>query len=311
MSDGSIESDIAAVRRFSRFYTRRIGVLNEALLGSAFTLPEGRVVYEISRGDAATSSASALADFLGLDRGYLSRLIKGLEERGFLARSADPKDARRSILTLTPKGESEAATINERSRREVAALVLPLTGPERRRLVSALGAAESLLDRAPGVRPEVTLRDVRPGDIGWVVHRHGVLYSEEYGWDRTFEALVARVGAEFIEKFDPKRERGFMAEVNGAIVGSVFLVKSSDTLAKLRLLFVEPEVRGLGVGRKLVEACLEQARAVGYTRITLWTNDVLTAARKIYVAQGFELVSSEPHQSFGKSLVSETWERDL
>ena len=309
MGRAILDPAVSRVRSFTRFYTRRLGVLDEALLGSAFSLPEGRIVYEIAMRERTT--ASDLVAGLGLDPGYVSRLVKGLEERGFITRRASETDARQYVLALTPKGRREFGEINRRSDREVRKLLAPLGNGDRSRLVAALSTAEALLGSEPRPEPECTFRDLRPGDIGWIVHRHGALYAEEYGWDGTFEALVARICAEFVDTFDPARERAWVAELDGRIVGSVFLVKSADSVAKLRLLYVDPDARGRGIGRRLVEACIAHARAVGYRRIVLWTNDVLTAARRIYETSGFRLVASEPHHSFGQDLVGETWELDL
>jgi DNA-binding MarR family transcriptional regulator/N-acetylglutamate synthase-like GNAT family acetyltransferase len=308
MMTASLDHAVACVRRFTRFYTRRMGVLEEALLGSAFTLPEARIVYEIAVRDRTT--ASDLVADLGLDPGYVSRLIKSLEERGFITRRPSETDARQYLLDLTPLGRREFSQINRKSDEEVQKLLEPLGASDRARLVAALSTAEALLAQERP-EPQCTFRDLCPGDIGWVIHRHGALYAAEYGWDVTFEALVAKVCAEFVETFDPARERAWIAELDGRIVGSIFLVKKTDEIAKLRLLYVEPDARGHGIGRRLVEDCIAHARAVGYRRMTLWTNDVLTAARKIYQAAGFKLVHSEPHHSFGKDLVGETWELGL
>ncbi|MDX2203432.1 MAG: helix-turn-helix domain-containing GNAT family N-acetyltransferase [Hyphomicrobiaceae bacterium] len=301
------DATVATVRRFSRFYTRRIGVLQEALLGTALSLPEGRIVYEIALREGAT--ATEIAADLGLDAGYMSRLLKGLETRGLVSRQPCASDARQSLLALTAKGRREFDRINRRSDRDVGKLLAPLSAADRRLLGASLETAERLLG---GGRPAAcTLRGLAPGDIGWVVHRHGALYAQEYGLDATFEALVAKVAAEFVERFDPAGERAWIAEVEGRIVGSVFLTRKSQTLAQLRLLYVEPDMRGAGIGRRLVEACLAHARDVGYARMTLWTNDVLTAARNIYRSMGFVMVESKPYHGFGRDMVGETWERDL
>jgi DNA-binding MarR family transcriptional regulator/GNAT superfamily N-acetyltransferase len=302
------DETVASVRGFTRFYTRRLGVLQEALLGSEFNLPEARIVYEVALGHRLT--ASDLAGDLDLDAGYLSRLLKGLEQRGFLTRNASETDARQSILKLTAKGQREFDKLNARSDLEVGKLLEPLGASGRKALLTALATAKGLLGDNSQQSPCI-FRDLRPGDMGWIVHRQALLYAQEYGWDNTFEALVAKVGGEFIEDFDAKCERAWVAEIDERIVGSIFLVKKTKTVAKLRLLYVEPDVRGQGIGRRLVEACITHARKLGYKRMTLWTNDVLRAARTIYEATGFELVHSEPHRSFGKDLVGETWERDL
>ena len=310
MADAGFARRIAAVRRFSRFYTRQIGVLHEGLLGSPFSLTEGRVVYELAQREGAT--ATELGGELGLDAGYLSRILRGFEERGLIGRRPSATDGRQSVLSLTERGREAFAAIDARSRDEIAAMLAKLSPADQGRLVEAMGAIEGLLG-APRSEPKVPyiLRPHQPGDMGWVVHRHGALYADEYGWDERFEALVARVAAEFIERFDPRRERCWMAEMDGEAVGSVFLVRESDEVAKLRLLLVEPRARGLGIGACLVDECVRFARRVGYRRITLWTNSVLLPARRLYEKAGFRLVREEPHQSFGRDLIGETWELGL
>jgi DNA-binding MarR family transcriptional regulator/N-acetylglutamate synthase-like GNAT family acetyltransferase len=308
MTIGTADATVASVRGFTRFYTRRLGVLQEALLGSEFNLAEARIVYEVALGQRVT--ASDLSGALDLDAGYLSRLLKGLERRGFLTRKVAEGDARQSLLKLTGKGRREFEKLNARSDLEVGKLLAPLGASGRTALRTALATAKALLGAHNG-HCQCIFRDLRPGDMGWIVHRQALLYALEYGWDTTFEALVAKVGGEFIENFDAKYERAWVAEIDERIVGSVFVVKKSKTVAKLRLLYVEPDLRGQGIGQRLVEACIAHARKLGYKRMTLWTNDVLTAARRIYETTGFELIHSEPHRSFGKDLVGETWERDL
>jgi len=302
-------AQINAVRRFSRFYTNRIGLLHEGLLGSPLSLAEGRIVYEL--GSCGGTTAAGLSAEFGLDPGYLSRLLRGFEERGLIEKTVSATDGRQRILSLTASGRVLFDAIDSRSAAEVGALLARLTPAERGRLCAALRTAETLLGGpAPAAAP-VVLRPPRPGDIGWVVHRHGALYAAEYGWDETFEALVAEIAAGFVRTADPRRERCWIAERDDAILGSVFLVRHSDEVAKLRLLYMEPAARGGGLGRLLVRECLRFAASVGYRRITLWTNDVLVAARAIYRSEGFRLIGSEPHHSFGKDLVSETWEREL
>lgn len=303
MSDAPKPDPVAAIRRFSRFYTRRIGLLHERYLGTALTLPEGRLVWELA--DRGTAAPGRLAAELGLDAGYLSRLVKGLEERGLLARRPDPDDARSSLLSLTAAGQAAFATIDGQSRAEVAGLVAGLPAAEQDRLVAALGTAEQLLG---GGAPAFVLRPPRPGDIGHVVSRHGALYAAEYGWDGSFEGLVAEIAAGFIRDFDPAREACWIAERGGAIVGSAFLVKHAADTAKIRLVYVEPSARGLGIGAAMVAECIAFARARGYRRVTLWTHSILVAARRIYERAGFRLVASEPHRSFGHDLVAETWD---
>jgi DNA-binding MarR family transcriptional regulator/GNAT superfamily N-acetyltransferase len=300
---------VAAVRRFTRFYTRRIGVLHEGLLGSPFSLTEGRVVYELAQRDGLT--ATELGRELGLDAGYLSRILRGFEEKGMIARRASEKDGRQQLLSLTPTGREAFAAIDARSRDEVGAMLAGLAEDDQAKLVGAMGRIEALLAPEPQ-RPAVfVLRPHRPGDMGFVIHRQAVLYHREYGWDESFEALVAEICAAFIKNFDPRREHCWIAEIDGEIVGSVFLVNQSEKVAKLRLLYVERKARGLGLGRTLVRECIRFARAAGYTTLTLWTNDVLRAARKIYQAEGFRLIEEEPHRSFGHDLVGQNWALEL
>lgn len=295
---------IAAIRRFNRFYTRWIGVLQEGLLRSRFSLAETRVLYELAHRSDAT--ATELGRDLGLDAGYLSRILARFEEDGLIARVPSAEDRRRSVLSLTNEGAAAFAPLDEGARGEIAGLIGGLAAPAQDELVGAMGRIEALLGADP-TRPYV-IRPPHAGDIGWVVARHGALYAEEYGFDACFEALVATVTGAFLAEHDPARERCWVAERDGVNLGSVFLVRASDELAKLRLLLVEPAARGEGIGRRLVEECLAFARAAGYRRVTLWTNDVLTAARRIYQRTGFQLIRSEPHQKFGPSIVGEDWE---
>jgi len=310
MDDTNLADQVDAVRRLSRFYTRRIGVLHEGLLGGPLSLTEGRVIYELAQ---AETTASRLGAELGLDAGYLSRILRGFEARGLIERRPCGTDGRQSLLSLTQAGRDAFATINARSQAEVGAMLERLTPAEQDHLVAALLTAERLLGGEGRAEPRVPylLRPPRPGDMGWIVHRHGALYAEEYGWDWRFEALVAEIVAHFVEAFDPKREQCWIAEREGAVVGSVFLVRQSDEVAKLRLLYVEPDTRGLGIGRRLVQECIRFARQVGYHRVTLWTNDVLVAARAIYQQAGFRLVAEERHHSFGHDLVGQSWEKEL
>ena len=302
---------VAAVRQFSRFYTRRIGLLHEGLLGGPLSLTEGRLVYELAQRE--TTTAKAIGAELELDSGYLSRLLRGLEERGLIRKSPSAEDGRQLLLSLTEAGRVAFATIDARSRDEIGTLLDRLSAPERKRLAAALAEAERLLGGVaadPGPVPYI-LRPPRPGDMGWIVHRQAVLYAQEYGWDNTYEALVAEIVARSIRQFDPRHERCWLAEREGTVVGSVFLVRASDDQAKLRLLYVEPACRGLGIGRRLVDECIRSARELGYARLTLWTNDILAAARRIYAAAGFQLVGEERHHSFGHDLVGQTWELSL
>ncbi len=294
---------VAAVRRFSRFYTRVIGALHDGLLHSDFSLAEARVLYELAQRAGVT--ATELGRELDLDAGYLSRILQRFERDGLLARTPSPIDRRQNLLSLTQAGHDAFAPLDARSREEMGALLAPLAEPAQAAVVAAMGRIESLLG-APRSAPWL-LRQHRPGDIGWVVGRHGALYAEEYGFDARFEALVARVAGEFLAQHDPARERCWIAENDGVNVGSVFLVRHSDEEAKLRLLLVEPAARGLGIGRRLVAECIGFARETGYRRINLWTNEVLVAARAIYQQAGFRLVASKPHSDFGPPMVGEDW----
>jgi DNA-binding MarR family transcriptional regulator/GNAT superfamily N-acetyltransferase len=298
---------IDAVRRFNRFYTRRIGALQDRFLGAPYSLPQARVLYELGQRREAT--ASELGGDLDLDLGYLSRLLQGLRRNGLVQGQASAADARRVQLSLTPKGRRAYQQLDARSRDEVGAMLGKLGTPEQARLVDALQAAQSVLDRKSDA--EVALRSHRPGDMGWVIHAHGRLYYEEYGWDERFEALVAQIAADFVKNFDAKRERCWIAEMDGEPVGSVFLVRESKTIAKLRLLIVEPRARGRGLGRRLVEECIAFARAEGYRKLVLWTQSNLAAARHIYKTAGFKLAKRQRHREFGVALVGEYWELGL
>jgi DNA-binding MarR family transcriptional regulator/GNAT superfamily N-acetyltransferase len=300
-----------AVRSFNRFYTRRIGVLEESLLGSGLTLSEGRAIFELGRRTEWT--AGAMAAELRLDPGYVSRLLAGLDKRKLIARRSSPADGRQTILSLTAEGQQRYSELDQRSASEVSALLDGLSPTDRQRLLSAMGTIAGLLgDTAAAPQVPYVIRPPRPGDIGWVVSRHGVLYTREYGWDDTFEGLVAEIAGAFLKGFDARRERCWIAERDGEMVGAVFLVKGPDAhTAKLRLLYVEPHVRGLGIGARLVDECGQFARSTGYRRIVLWTNSILTSARRIYEAAGYRLIASEPHRSFGHDLVGETWELAL
>jgi DNA-binding MarR family transcriptional regulator/N-acetylglutamate synthase-like GNAT family acetyltransferase len=300
---------IEAVRRFSRFYTRRIGVLHEGLLDSPFTLTEGRVVYELAHHE--TTTAAELAKELDLDPGYLSRMLKSLEEHGYLTRRPAEADGRQTILALSERGQAAFAEINARSRAQVKSLLDPLGADDQARLVEALATVTELLGEAPPRRVPYILRPHQPGDIAWVIQRHGALYAEEYGFDETFEALVAEICAQFLKTFDAGRERCWIAEMDGENVGCVFLVRQSDEIAKLRCLLVEPRARGLGIGARLVQECIRFARQRGYRKMTLWTNSILLAAIHLYEQVGFRLVAEESHQSFGHDLIGQTWELEL
>lgn len=304
------DQTIQAVRRFNRFYTRQIGVLHEGLLKSPFSLAAVRVLYEIAHRRQPT--ATELCKQLGLDPGYLSRILRRLERRGLVRKSDSHADGRQSLLSLTARGRDTFATLDERQNEEVATTLRALSAGARTRMVGAMQVIETLLSPQPESRTPYILRSHQPGDMGWVVHRHGVLYAREYGYDEHFEALVAEIAAKFIQHFDAKRESCWIAERDGEIVGSVFLVKQSKTVAKLRLLLVEPSARGLGIGNRLVEECLRFAGQVGYKKIVLWTQSELPAARHIYRKAGFRLVQQKKHRSWGREdLISEIWELTL
>ena len=309
MSSPALEHRIAAVRRFNRFYTQKIGVLQEGLLESPFSLAEARVLYELALREQTT--ATELRRELGLDPGYLSRILAGFGQRGLVSRASSATDRRQSHLSLTQTGRAAFAPLDARSRDEIGGLLAGLPEPDQGRLVAAMEQVERLLGASPAPKVPYLLRPPAPGDIGWVISRHGALYAEEYGFDQTFEALVGEIAAKFITEFDAKRERCWIAERDGEPVGSVFLVKGSDRTAKLRLLLVEPSARGLGIGARLVAECIRFARQSGYQEITLWTQSILVAARHIYQAAAFRLTRSEPHHSFGQDLTGETWDLAL
>jgi DNA-binding MarR family transcriptional regulator/GNAT superfamily N-acetyltransferase len=304
-----LDRHVAALRRFNRFYTQKIGVLGDGLFESRFSLAESRVLYELAHRDRPT--ASELSRDLGLDAGYLSRILARFQRERMIERRPSPADGRQSLLALTKKGRQTFQPMERASRAAVAHLLASLSRPERQRLAQAAQTIEALLGPKGQNREPYLVRAHHPGDMGWVVHRHAAIYAREYGFDETFEALVAEIVAKFIRDFDPKRERCWIAERDGEILGSVFLVRQSETVAKLRLLLVEPEARGLGIGKRLVDECVRFARDRRYRKITLWTNSILTAARRIYENAGFTLTEKETHRSFGCDLVGETWELKL
>jgi DNA-binding MarR family transcriptional regulator/GNAT superfamily N-acetyltransferase len=302
---------VAAVRRFNRFYTREIGVLQERLLHSPFSLAQGRVIYELANNPPLT--ATEVGQHLKLDGGYVSRLIRTLNARGVVAKRVSETDRRQQLLALTAKGRRAFAQLDSTSTVEIRALLDRVTPDRRPRLIAAMHAIETLLgaDSQPPV-PYI-LRPHQPGDMGWIVHRQAVIYAQEYGWNDEYEAVITRIASDFLTHFDPKRERCWIAEREGEIVGSVFAVKDPDRdgVAKLRLLYVEPSTRGLGIGTRLVQEVTRFARQAGYHTLTLWTNSVLVSARRIYEAEGYHLVSEEPHHSFGHDLVAQVWEKGL
>jgi DNA-binding MarR family transcriptional regulator/GNAT superfamily N-acetyltransferase len=299
---------IEQVRAFNRDYTRRIGVLSRGLLDSPFSLTQVRVMYEIAHRPGVT--AAELAGELSLDPGYLSRILQGFEGKRLLGRAAAGADRRRQHLRLTAAGQRVLAPLERRAQQQVRLLLEALDAPQRRALLAAMGTIRDAFT-PPKAAGEVSLRGHRPGDMGWVIERHGVLYSSEYGWNMQFEALVASITADFIRTFDPARERCWIAERDGRRAGCIFLVAGEAGTAKLRLLLVEPEARGLGLGGRLVSECVNFARTAGYARILLWTQSNLTAARHLYERAGFELTGREPHRSFGHELIAETWELSL
>jgi len=302
---------VASVRHFNRFYTRQIGVLQNGLLSSSFSLTEVRVLYELAHRREAT--AVEICQDLGLDAGYLSRMLLSFEKQGLIFREPSPTDGRRSHLALTTKGQKVFSPLEARSNQQVASMLGALSPLREKRLLAAMHVIEDLLDpRTAVLKTPYLLRTHQPGDMGWVVHRHGVLYAQEYGYDERFEALVAEIVAEFIENFVPGRERCWIAEKDGEIVGSIFLVQKSKTISKLRLLLVEPSARGLGIGRRLVAECVRFAREAGYKRMMLWTQSELGAARHLYQEAGFQLANKQPHKSWSRDdLVAETWELKL
>jgi DNA-binding MarR family transcriptional regulator/GNAT superfamily N-acetyltransferase len=300
---------VDAVRRFNRFYTRHIGVLQETLLGSPFSLAEVRILYELANRD--TCSAAELVGDLGLDPGYLSRLLAGLSKRKLVNKKHSISDGRRKLLTLSPDGLIAFQLLDAQARTQVCELLAKLSVPDQSRLLSAMRTIERLLNPTPARDAGFRLRTHQPGDMGWVVERHGALYAQAYGYSEEFEALVAEIVAAFLRNFDPARERCWIAEREDQRVGSVLLVAHSKTVAKLRLLLVEPSARGLGLGQRLVAECVRFARQSGYRKVRLWTQSHLTAARRLYEAAGFQRIKDEPHHSFARDLVAETWELDL
>jgi DNA-binding MarR family transcriptional regulator/GNAT superfamily N-acetyltransferase len=309
MSEPISDDLIAAVRAFNRFYTKRLGVLEQHLLASPFSLTEARVLYELAQRD--NLAAKAIGIELGLDPGYLSRIIQNFQDKGLIVREASAEDRRQYHLSLTSKGRLAFSRLDRSSHDEIAAMLSRLPAGHGKRLGAAMSTIERLLGPSAGTPPAARLRDPRPGDMGWVVQSHGAFYAAEYGFDASFEALVAEIAAKFLESFDASRERCWIADLKGTPVGSVFLVRHCDEVAKLRLLLVDPAGRGQGLGRRLVGECIGFARQCGYRKITLWTQSILVAAREIYQDQGFVMIASEPHRSFGQSLIGETWEREL
>ncbi|HEV2010422.1 MAG TPA: bifunctional helix-turn-helix transcriptional regulator/GNAT family N-acetyltransferase [Candidatus Limnocylindria bacterium] len=300
---------VADVRGFSRFYTRQVGLLRDGYLESPFSLTEARVLYELTNREHAV--AAELTKELGLDAGYLSRILASFRRRGLMEKRPSAEDGRRSELRLTKRGRTVFASLDARARDDIGTQLARLAVPDQERLVGAMATVERLLGEPRPSGASYVLREPRSGDYGWVVQRHGAIYAEEYGWNEEFEALVAGIVGKFVEDIDPKRERCWIAERDGENVGCVFAVRESAKVAKLRLLLVEPSARGLGIGKRLVDECIAFSRAAGYTKLRLWTNGVLRVARHIYEEAGFELVAEDSHHSFGKDLVGETWDLKL
>ena len=303
-------SDTAVVRGFNRFYTQHLGILQKRYLNSRFSLTEGRVLYELAHRNHPT--ATAIARELDLDPGYLSRILEKFEKQRLIARTPEDHDRRLSRLSLTRQGRAAFNPLDRDSERKVAAMLAKLAPPPRNALIQSMRTIERVLTSSPEeARTPYLIRTHQSGDMGWIIHRHGVLYAQEYGWDERFEAEVAEIAAHFIRRFDPKRERCWIAEKDGEAVGSIFLVRKTATTGQLRLFLVEPSARGLGIGNRLVTECIRFARQVCYRKITLWTQSILHAARHIYAKHGFRRVKEERHNSFGASLVAETWELNL
>ena len=309
MAENNIHEGVALFRRFNRFYTKQIGLLTQGLLKTRFPLIQARVLYELAQQDRTT--ASALVDKLNIDPGYLSRILRTFEKEGFLRKNRSTSDSRQRILKLTAQGKKSFADLDERSRKVAENLLLGLVEEDRHRLLHAMQTIEAILDIEPKPPAPYLLRPHRPGDIGWIIHRHGVIYAEEYDFDETFEALVAEILVQFIHKHDPKRECLWIAEQGGERIGSVMIVDAGDQVAQLRLLLVEPKARGQTVGTRLIDECLDFSRRNHYRKIKLWTQNNLLEARHLYAKAGFELVSESAHKSFGQYLIAEVWEMPL
>jgi DNA-binding MarR family transcriptional regulator/GNAT superfamily N-acetyltransferase len=313
MAQTDLSPQIDTVRRFNRFYTRAIGVLHEGWLDSPFSLTEARVLYELAHRQKPT--ATAVRTSLDLDAGYLSRLLSSFEKRGLVKKTPSREDGRQALLELTSKGLEQFSPLESQTVQQVRGMLEKLSGGQQRQLLTAMQTIEKIMAPEESTNSTMAasylLRPHQPGDMGWIVHRQGLLYAQEYGYDEQFEALAAQVVAEFVERYDSKRERCWIAEKGGEVVGSVFLVSKSKTVAQLRLLYVEPATRGLGIGSRLVGECVRFARQVGYKKMILWTQSELDAARHIYRKAGFRILKRKPHHSFSKDLVAETWQLSL
>jgi DNA-binding MarR family transcriptional regulator/N-acetylglutamate synthase-like GNAT family acetyltransferase len=302
--------DVAAIRRFNRFYTRQLGLLAESMLASPYSLSEARVLYELAH--RADATASDLIRELGLDAGYLSRMLKKFEDQGLIRRAPAEDDARRAVIALTAKGATEFAPLDRGSQEGVVAMLNAIAPADRPRLVAATKTIARLLGE-PAATPEpYILRGLETGDAGWITHRQAIIYAREYGWTSPkFEALVAEILSKFITNFDPAHERAWIAERDGEVVGSVFIARASPEVAQLRLLYVDPSARGLGLGRRLVDECIRFSRAKGYKTLMLWTHDILVPAVRIYEAAGFKLIREERHNEFGHDVNGQIWEMGL
>ena len=306
MTHAILQEHISAVRHFNRFFTRQIGALREGLLHSSYSLTEARIIFELA--NRSNLTASDLCHELGLDAGYLSRILNKFEQQNLIEKTRSNDDGRQRLINLTAEGQKAFSLLDNRSSDEVSEMLSELSEGDRVRLIEAMHTVEGILDHGLKYAEPFYLRHHEVGDMGWVIHQHGLLYNQEYGWDESFEALVAQICADFINNYDPQKERCWIAEMQGEQVGSVFCVKASEEVAKLRLLLVDPKVRGLGLGTRLVEECIRFAKRSGYKKLTLWTNDVLVEARHIYEKKGFKLVEEEHHHSFGHDLIGENWD---
>jgi DNA-binding MarR family transcriptional regulator/GNAT superfamily N-acetyltransferase len=304
-----VDTRIAAFRRFNRFYTQKIGVLERGYLQSPFSLAEARVLYEL--GQRGETTASEISARLGLDMGYLSRILAKLQEQQLIRRAPAEQDGRQRLIQVTPKGKKAQSALDSRSEQQAGSLLAELTDPQKAGVLQAMSQIQSALGDSPAASEPYIIRTHRIGDISWIAYRHAVLYSQEYGWNQGFERLVLEIVASFLKNYDSGTERCWVAERSGEILGCVFLVKRSKRIAQLRLLLVEPSARGLGIGKRLVEECIRFARETGYKKIVLWTHDNLTAARAIYQKAGFQLTATASHEDFGPRVTSETWELKL